>query len=148
MQCEANEGTMGHRKIEIAIVKDRNMRQVTFSKRRTGPFKKANEQSILCDVEIAIVVFSIGNKPYSFGHPCVDVVATKFLQLQQAANSSNAKQIDAQGRNNPSNELGGMDRLNQQLFIVQTQMLEEEKKGAEYDERLIKTTSGDTTLSV
>ncbi|KAH1235895.1 Agamous-like MADS-box protein AGL29 [Glycine max] len=111
--CEANEGTMGHRKIEIAIVKDPNMRQVTFSKRRTGPFKKANELSILCDVEIAIVVFSIGNKPYSFGHPCVDVVATKFLQLQQAANSSNAKQIDAQGRNNPSNELGGMDRLNQ-----------------------------------
>ncbi|KAG5041637.1 hypothetical protein JHK85_014113 [Glycine max] len=131
--CEASEGTMGRRKIEIATLKDPNTRQVTFSKRRTGLFKKANELSILCGAEIAIVVFSIGNKPYSFGHPGVDVIAAKFLQ--EAANSSDAKQIDAQG-NNPSNELGDMNRLNQQLSDVQTQILEEEKKGAEHDERL------------
>ncbi|KAK7405384.1 hypothetical protein VNO78_06641 [Psophocarpus tetragonolobus] len=73
---------MGRRKIEIARVKNSNTRQVTFSKRRTGLFKKANELSILCGVKIAIVVFSPGNKPYSFGHPDVDVVAKQFLQQE------------------------------------------------------------------
>ncbi|XP_028246819.1 agamous-like MADS-box protein AGL29 [Glycine soja] len=128
---------MGRRKIEIAEVKDPNTRQVTFSKRRSGLFKKANELSILCGVEIAMVVFSIGNKPYSFGHPSVDVVATKFLQ--QATTNSND---DAQGKNNNnpnSNEVvdgDNMERLNQQLSNLQAQILEEEKKGARHDERL------------
>ncbi|RZB52047.1 Agamous-like MADS-box protein AGL29 [Glycine soja] len=121
---------MGRRKIQIAVVKDPNTRQVTFSKRRTGLFKKANELSILCGVEIAIVVFSIGNKPYSFGHPSVDVVVTKFLQ--HATNSN-----DALGSNNSSNEVvGDMERLNQQLSDLQTQILEEEIKGTKHDERL------------
>ncbi|KAG5091590.1 hypothetical protein JHK82_050368 [Glycine max] len=128
--CEESEGTMGRRKIQIAVVKDPNTRQVTFSKRRTGLFKKANELSILCGVEIAIVVFSIGNKPYSFGHPSVDVVVTKFLQ--HATNSN-----DALGSNNSSNEVvGDMERLNQQLSDLQTQILEEEIKGTKHDERL------------
>ncbi|XP_057748100.1 agamous-like MADS-box protein AGL29 [Arachis stenosperma] len=70
---------MGRRKIEIKMVKDTNTRQVTFSKRRTGLFKKANELSILCGSEVAIVVFSPGNKPYSFAHPTVDAVVAKFL---------------------------------------------------------------------
>ncbi|TKY60837.1 Agamous MADS-box protein AGL61 [Spatholobus suberectus] len=125
---------MGRRKIEIVMVKDPNTRQVTFSKRRTGLFKKANELSILCGAEVAIVVFSPGNKPYSFGHPGVDVVAAKFLQ--QEPNSNDAKPNDVQ-ENNPSNEeVGDMDRLNQQLSDVQAQIREEEKKGAEIDERL------------
>ncbi|PWA79225.1 AGAMOUS-like 23 [Artemisia annua] len=40
--------------------------QVTFSKRRSGLFKKASELSILCGVEIAIVVFSPAKKAFSF----------------------------------------------------------------------------------
>ncbi|KAL2618583.1 hypothetical protein AAZV13_08G253300 [Glycine max] len=118
---------MGRRKIEIAEVKDPNTRQVTFSKRRSGLFKKANELSILCGVEIAMVVFSIGNKPYSFGHPSVDVVATKFLQQGKNNNNPNSNEV-VDGDN--------MERLNQQLSNLQAQILEEEKKGARHDERL------------
>ncbi|XP_020221917.1 agamous-like MADS-box protein AGL29 [Cajanus cajan] len=120
---------MGRRKIEIVMVKNPNTRQVTFSKRRTGLFKKANELSILCGVEIAIVVFSPGNKPYSFGHPSVDVVAAKFLQQESDSND------DAQ-ENNPFNEAAQIHTLNQQLCDVQAQIREEEKKGAKLDEGL------------
>ncbi|XP_020221887.1 agamous-like MADS-box protein AGL29 [Cajanus cajan] len=119
---------MGRRKIEIATVKDPNTRQVTFSKRRTGLFKKANELSILCGAEIAILVFSIGNKPYSFGHPSVEAVVAKYLPHATLSN-------DVQ-QNNPSNEFGDIDGLNQQLSKVQAQILDEEKKGAELDEML------------
>ncbi|RZB95062.1 Agamous-like MADS-box protein AGL29 [Glycine soja] len=117
---------MGRRKIEITEVKDSNTKQVTFSKRRTGLFKKANELSILCGAEVAIVVFSPGNNPYSFGHPSVDVVADKFLKQEPKSN-------DVQGT---SIEVADMDRLNQQLSDVQNEILEEQKKAAELNERL------------
>lgn len=121
--------TMGRRKIEIEIVKDPNTRQVTFSKRRTGLFKKANELSILCGAEVAIVVFSPGNKPYSFGHPSVDVVAAKFLQQEPKPND------DAE--DNPSNSnVPNVDTLNLQLADVLAQIREDEKQGEVHDEVL------------
>ncbi|KAF2858783.1 hypothetical protein K470DRAFT_118587 [Piedraia hortae CBS 480.64] len=53
---------MGRRKIEIKpIVDDRN-RSVTFLKRKTGLFKKAHELSVLCSVDVAVVVFGNNNK--------------------------------------------------------------------------------------
>ncbi|CAN0854088.1 Agamous-like MADS-box protein AGL29 [Linum grandiflorum] len=70
---------MGRRKIEMKMVADKNCRQVTFSKRRTGLFKKAHELATLCAVQIAILVFSPGGKPFSFGSPDFDSVADKFL---------------------------------------------------------------------
>ncbi|MFQ6634575.1 hypothetical protein Gotur_011123, partial [Gossypium turneri] len=33
-------------------------RQVTFSKRRNGLLKKAFELSVLCDAEVALIIFS------------------------------------------------------------------------------------------
>ena len=41
-------------------------RQVTFSKRRSGLMKKARELSVLCDVEIALFVFSGRGMLYEF----------------------------------------------------------------------------------
>ncbi|KAB1221360.1 Agamous-like MADS-box protein AGL61 [Morella rubra] len=73
---------MGRRKIEMKMVKDNNCRQVTFSKRRTGLFKKANELATLCGADVAIVVFSPGGKPFSFGHPSVGSVSDRFLSTQ------------------------------------------------------------------
>ncbi|XP_019435910.1 PREDICTED: agamous-like MADS-box protein AGL29 [Lupinus angustifolius] len=114
---------MGRRKIEIKMVKDTNTRQVTFSKRRTGLFKKANELSILCGTEVAIVVFSPGNKPYSFGHPDVQSVAAKFLEQEPRSNG-------------PSSCDTNIIMLNQQLSDVMNQLHEEEKKGKFHDEAL------------
>ncbi|EFH63300.1 predicted protein [Arabidopsis lyrata subsp. lyrata] len=60
---------LGRRKIEIEKIKNQSNLQVTFSKRRSGLFKKASELRTLCDAEIAIIVFSPGGKVYSFRHP-------------------------------------------------------------------------------
>ncbi|MFS7945646.1 putative transcription factor MADS-type1 family [Helianthus anomalus] len=59
----------GHQKIQIARVEKASDLLVTFSKRRCGLFTNASELSILCGVEIAIIVFSGGIKVFSFGHP-------------------------------------------------------------------------------
>ncbi|CAJ1937042.1 unnamed protein product [Sphenostylis stenocarpa] len=124
---------MGRRKIEITEVKDPNTKQVTFSKRRTGLFKKANELSILCGAEVAIVVFSPGNKPYSFGHPSVDAVADKFLQQETASSDVVVRPNLVEGTN--SSNADNVDALNQQLSGVQTQILEEHKKTVELDRK-------------
>ncbi|RHN64903.1 putative transcription factor MADS-type1 family [Medicago truncatula] len=135
---------MGRRKIEIEIVKDPNTRQVTFSKRRTGLFKKANELSILCGVEIAIVVFSPGNRPYSFGHPGINVVAAKYLQQEPELSDSlgnpssdapdieklNLKLVEA------SSDAPGIEKLNLELTEVLTQIQEGEKQNETHDEIL------------
>ncbi|KAK7246925.1 hypothetical protein RIF29_41796 [Crotalaria pallida] len=117
---------MGRRKIEIKLVKDPNTRQVTFSKRRTGLFKKANELFIMCGAEVAIVVFSPGEKPYSFGHPDVDSVAAKFLEQEPKSNGPSSSSNDA-----------NMERLNQQLDDVMDESREEAKKGEVLDEALM-----------
>lgn len=41
-------------------------RQVTFAKRRNGLLKKAYELSVLCDAEVALIVFSNRGKLYEF----------------------------------------------------------------------------------
>lgn len=49
-------------------------RQVSFSKRRSGLFKKASELCTLCGVETALIIFSPRGKAFSFGHPSVAAV--------------------------------------------------------------------------
>nr|KAJ0226359.1 hypothetical protein LSAT_V11C100040700 [Lactuca sativa] len=57
---------MGRGKIEIKKIENVSTRQVTFSKRRAGLLKKAHELSVLCDAEVAIIVFSNTGRLYEF----------------------------------------------------------------------------------
>ncbi|MFQ6664226.1 hypothetical protein Gotur_031405 [Gossypium turneri] len=63
--------TLGHQKIEMAKIKYESNLQVTFSKRRSDFFKKASELCTLCGVEIAITVFSSGNKLIEAHHNAI-----------------------------------------------------------------------------
>ncbi|KAL8154984.1 MADS-box transcription factor 23-like [Apium graveolens] len=57
---------MGRGKLEIEKMENVSRRQVTFAKRRVGLFKKARELSVLCDAEIAMVIFSCTGKLFQF----------------------------------------------------------------------------------
>jgi hypothetical protein len=57
---------MAREKIEIKRIANASARQVTFSKRRRGLFKKAQELSILCEADVALVVFSSTGKLYDY----------------------------------------------------------------------------------
>ncbi|OWM77617.1 hypothetical protein CDL15_Pgr017015 [Punica granatum] len=52
---------------------------ITFSKRRSGIYKKASELVAIGGAEVGIVAFSPTEKPYSFRHPFVQAVINKFL---------------------------------------------------------------------
>lgn len=75
----ARKRTAGRRKIEIQLIESKQARQVAFSKRRFGLFKKASEICTLTGCNIAIVVFSPSGKPFSFGNGCVNTIIQRFL---------------------------------------------------------------------
>jgi hypothetical protein len=57
---------MGRGKIVIRRIDNSTSRQVTFSKRRNGIFKKAKELGILCDAEVGLVIFSSTGRLYEY----------------------------------------------------------------------------------
>nr|UXR27456.1 MADS transcription factor AGL6-2 [Delphinium anthriscifolium] len=57
---------MGRGKVELKRIENKINRQVTFSKRRNGLLKKAYELSILCEAEIALIIFSSRGKLFEF----------------------------------------------------------------------------------
>lgn len=52
--------------MELKRIENKISRQVTFSKRRSGLLKKAHEISVLCDVEVALIVFSTKGKLFEY----------------------------------------------------------------------------------
>ncbi|KAL5062104.1 hypothetical protein RYX36_023841, partial [Vicia faba] len=58
-------------KTEMKRIENATSRQVTFSKRRNGLMKKAFELSVLCDAEIALIVFSPRGRLYEFASSSV-----------------------------------------------------------------------------
>jgi len=57
---------MGRGRVELKRIENKINRQVTFAKRRNGLLKKAYELSVLCDAEVALIVFSNRGKLYEF----------------------------------------------------------------------------------
>ncbi|KAF3433058.1 hypothetical protein FNV43_RR24160 [Rhamnella rubrinervis] len=53
-------------KIQMRRIENVTNRQVTFSKRRNGVLKKAYELSVLCDAEVAVIIFSQKGRLYEF----------------------------------------------------------------------------------
>lgn len=57
---------MGRGRVELKRIENKINRQVTFAKRRNGLLKKAYELSVLCDAEVALIIFSGRGKLYEF----------------------------------------------------------------------------------
>ncbi|XP_057479807.1 agamous-like MADS-box protein MADS2 isoform X2 [Actinidia eriantha] len=57
---------MGRGRVELKRIENKINRQVTFAKRRNGLLKKAYELSVLCDAEVALILFSSRGKLYEF----------------------------------------------------------------------------------
>uniref|UniRef100_A0ACD5V4I8 Uncharacterized protein n=2 Tax=Avena sativa TaxID=4498 RepID=A0ACD5V4I8_AVESA len=60
---------MGRGKVELKKIENTTSRQVTFSKRRMGLLKKANELAIICDAQVGVIVFSGSGKMYEYSSP-------------------------------------------------------------------------------
>ncbi|RRT34388.1 hypothetical protein BHE74_00059708 [Ensete ventricosum] len=54
---------MGRVKLKIKRLENSSSRQVTYSKRKAGILKKAKELSILCDIDLVLLMFAPNGKP-------------------------------------------------------------------------------------
>ncbi|KAK9713136.1 hypothetical protein RND81_06G005700 [Saponaria officinalis] len=61
-------------KIEIKKIENATARQVTFSKRRRGLFKKAEELSILCDADVVLLIFSSTGKLFHYSSSSMEAI--------------------------------------------------------------------------
>ena len=65
---------MGRGKIEIRKIENSTNRQVTYSKRRNGIFKKAHELSVLCDAKVSLIMLSDTKKFHEYTSPSITYV--------------------------------------------------------------------------
>uniref|UniRef100_A0A669E871 Myocyte enhancer factor 2d n=3 Tax=Pseudocrenilabrinae TaxID=318546 RepID=A0A669E871_ORENI len=74
---------MGRKKIQIQRITDERNKQVTFTKRKFGLMKKAYELSVLCDCEIALIIFNHSNKLFQYASTDMDKVLLKYTEYNE-----------------------------------------------------------------
>jgi len=90
---------MGRKKIQISKINDERNRQVTFTKRKFGLMKKAYELSILCDCEIALIIFNSGNKLFQYASTDMDKILLRYTEYNEPHESrTNSDIIEAISR--------------------------------------------------
>ncbi|XP_020213859.1 MADS-box protein AGL24 [Cajanus cajan] len=114
---------MTRAKIKIKKIDNITARQVTFSKRRRGLFKKAAELSVLCDAEVGLIVFSSTGKLFDFSSSNMNDIITRYnthsngitkldrpsLELQLEASNSAKLSKEIADRNQELSWLKGDD---------------------------------------
>ncbi|KAL2466682.1 Agamous-like MADS-box protein AGL61 [Abeliophyllum distichum] len=75
---------IGKKNIEIKKITKQSSKFVIFSKRHKGMFKKAQELQSKTGTSIALVVFSLANRPYTYGD----------LSLIDAVGESSTSQVE------------------------------------------------------
>ncbi|CAH9096603.1 unnamed protein product [Cuscuta europaea] len=84
-------------KTQLRRIENATSRQVTFSKRRNGLLKKAFELSVLCDAEVALIVFSPRGKLYEFASASMRETIARYRRYtvdRQAENPSVEQEPD------------------------------------------------------
>ncbi|KAM7271986.1 hypothetical protein ACFE04_031200 [Oxalis oulophora] len=124
----------GRKKIEIKRIEKESDRLVTFSKRMAGIHKKANELTTLCGADVGVVVFLPDGKPFSYGHPSIEAIANRYLNLNPPHNKNTHPYVETQRKikiQEMSDELNDLEAK-----------LEEENKKAKHLRKLKETSQG------
>nr|AEO20234.1 SOC1-like protein [Spiraea cantoniensis] len=79
-------------KTQMRRIENATSRQVTFSKRRSGLLKKAFELSVLCDAEVALIIFSPRGKLYEFASSSMQTTIERY-QKHAKDNQTNNKSV-------------------------------------------------------
>ncbi|XP_022137568.1 truncated transcription factor CAULIFLOWER A [Momordica charantia] len=76
---------MGRGRVQLKRIENKINRQVTFSKRRSGLLKKAHEISVLCDAEVALIVFSTKGKLFEYStDSCMEKILERYERYSYA----------------------------------------------------------------
>eukprot|EP00256_Glycine_max_P011734 XP_003523783.1 MADS-box protein AGL24 [Glycine max] len=87
---------MTRAKIKIKKIDNITARQVTFSKRRRGLFKKAEELSVLCDAEVGLIVFSSTGKLFDYSNASINDIITIYNTHSHGVNKLGKPSLELQ----------------------------------------------------
>lgn len=117
--------TRGRQKIEMKRIEDDEDRLVTFSKRRSGIYKKASELVAMCGVEVGLFIFSPTGKAFSFAHPSIQSITDRFLNR----NANQPAVVDEVQALIDSHRKTMMDRQTQHLNSLLSRLDEAKQRG-------------------
>ncbi|XP_076905272.1 MADS-box protein SOC1-like isoform X3 [Bidens hawaiensis] len=87
-------------KAQMRRIENATSRQVTFSKRRNGLLKKAFELSVLCDAQVALIVFSPRGKLCEFASSSMEETIERYRnQVKEVQTENSATVEDVQLQN-------------------------------------------------
>ncbi|XP_023733253.1 agamous-like MADS-box protein AGL29 [Lactuca sativa] len=114
--------TKRRRKIDSKKIEDIKSRQVTFTKRSTGLFKKAAEICVLTGAQISILVTSPCGRHFTFRHLNSDVMLDNYL------NNNNTTTGEDTGTTTNSPPPLPMKEFNQRYMEVSRELDAEKKR--------------------
>ncbi|XP_022873231.1 MADS-box protein SOC1-like isoform X2 [Olea europaea var. sylvestris] len=80
---------MARGKTQMRRIENATSRQVTFFKRRNGLLKKAFELSVLCDAEVAVLIFSTRGKLYEFSSKSIKETIERYKRHKKDIQAKN-----------------------------------------------------------
>nr|ABJ96358.1 dam4 [Prunus persica]ABJ96365.1 dam4 [Prunus persica] len=117
---------MMREKIKIKKIDYLPARQVTFSKRRRGIFKKAAELSVLCESEVAVVIFSATGKLFDYSSSSIKDVIERYEVRTNGVEKSDEQSLELQLENENHTKLSTeLEEKNRQLRQMKGEDLEE-----------------------
>ncbi|KAH8492484.1 hypothetical protein H0E87_021879 [Populus deltoides] len=113
---------MARGKVQLKRIENATSRQVTFSKRKNGLLKKAYELSILCDAEVAVIVFS--QKGTLFKFASTDQIQKTIDRYRKNAKQLHTDRIDVeQSKEQLRQESANMAKKIEIIKILQRKLL-------------------------
>ncbi|URE34253.1 hypothetical protein MUK42_18014 [Musa troglodytarum] len=117
-------------KTEMKRIENATSRQVTFSKRRSGLLKKAYELSVLCDVEVALIIFSSRGKLYEFSSSSMQSTLERYREYSREDTSSTILEEDTEWKH----EAACMSKKIEHLEASMQKLLGEKLESCSFDE--------------
>ncbi|XP_028117348.1 MADS-box protein SOC1-like isoform X1 [Camellia sinensis] len=111
-------------KTQMRRIENATSRQVTFSKRRNGLLKKAFELSVLCDAEVALIVFSPRGKLYEFASSSMQETVQRYQRHTKDVQSNNALLVE-HNMQHLKNEAADMSKKIEHLEAAKRKLLGE-----------------------
>ncbi|GMN43308.1 hypothetical protein TIFTF001_012517 [Ficus carica] len=122
--------TRGKQKIAMKMIEKEEDRNPTFSKRKSGIYKIANELVTLCGADVGFMTFSPKGKPFSFAEPSMESIE-KRLMIDVEKPPPNLKPTTIS-----DDHLSKLEGLNQ-YYTELANSLEAEKKNRKAIDKLV-----------
>ncbi|KAK7310821.1 hypothetical protein RJT34_08571 [Clitoria ternatea] len=123
---------MGRVKLQIKKIENTTNRQVTFSKRRNGIIKKAYELSVLCDVHVALIMFSPSGRPTLFSaNTSIEEILERYVNLPESERGrlkAEADQLCHVPSTVTSNSQLEVQEIQREIYACKSQLEEMEKR--------------------